>query len=110
MSQHSTAAEALEPTKPQDPERLPMKKVITLGWVLPGYAADPTPPVLESVEVTERIGELVPEDALFQDSSGQPVQLKQWLHRGQPLLLSLNYYRCPMLCSLVLRGMVNGLR
>ena len=89
--------------------RLPII-LITLVWAFPGYAAEPTPPVLESVEVTERIGELVPEDALFQDSSGQPVQLKQLLHRGQPLLLSLNYYRCPMLCSLVLRGMVNGLR
>jgi hypothetical protein len=33
MSQHSTAAEALEPTKPQDPERLPMKKVIAVALV-----------------------------------------------------------------------------
>lgn len=84
--------------------------LITFVWVLPGYAADPIPPALESVQVTERIGELVPEDGIFQDSSGLPVQLKQWLHRGQPLLLSLNYYRCPMLCSLILSGMVNGLK
>lgn len=84
--------------------------LVAVAWLAPGYAADPTPPVLESVQVTERTGELVPEDAVFQDSSGAPVRLKQWLHRGQPLLLSLNYYRCPMLCSLVLSGMVNGLK
>lgn len=89
--------------------RLPLILITSL-WVLPGYAADPTPPVLELVQVTERIGELVPEDAVFRDSTGTPVQLKQLLHRGQPLLLSLNYYRCPMLCSLVLSGMVNGLK
>jgi protein SCO1/2 len=83
---------------------------IALWCGLPGYAADPAPPALEAVQVTERIGELVPEDASFQDSTSTPVQLKRLLHRGQPLLLSLNYYRCPMLCSLVLSGMVNGLK
>ena len=83
---------------------------IALWWGLPGYAAEPAPPALEAVQVTERVGELVPEDPSFQDSSGLAVQLKQFLHRGQPLLLSLNYYRCPMLCSLVLSGVVNGLK
>ncbi len=33
MSQHSTTAEALEPTKPQDPERLPTKKMIAVALV-----------------------------------------------------------------------------
>lgn len=31
MNQHSTAAESFEPTKPPDPDRMPMKKVIAVA-------------------------------------------------------------------------------
>jgi hypothetical protein len=33
MTQHSTTAEAIEPTKAQDPDRLPTKKVIAVALV-----------------------------------------------------------------------------
>ena len=31
-------------------------------------------------------------------------------HGGRPVILTLNYYRCPMLCTLVLNGLVDGLQ
>src|SRR5690606_21414972 len=30
--------------------------------------------------------------------------------KGKPVLLSFAYYRCPMLCNMVLSGMIGGLR
>ncbi len=43
----------------------------------------------------------------FQDESGKPVQLDQYFGR-KPVLLVLGYYECPMLCTLVLNGMVES--
>ena len=84
--------------------------IVAFGAAAPIDSGDPTPPVLESVEVTERLGEQVPEDLVFQDSSGAPASLNDQLHRARPVILSLNYYRCPMLCSLMLSGMAKALR
>lgn len=83
--------------------------IAALAAAAPADRGDP-PPVLESVEVTERLGELVPEDLVFQDSSGASVRLKDQLHRARPVVLSLNYYGCPMLCGLMLSGMSKALR
>jgi protein SCO1 len=41
----------------------------------------------------------------FQDEEGKPVQLGQYFAE-KPVLLVLGYYECPMLCTLVLNGMV----
>jgi protein SCO1 len=43
----------------------------------------------------------------FQDEDGKPVRLGQYFGR-KPVLLVLGYYECPMLCTLVLNGMVES--
>jgi protein SCO1/2 len=44
----------------------------------------------------------------FRDESGAPITLAQ-VAAGHPVLLVPSYYRCPMLCSYVLTGLVQGL-
>ena len=44
----------------------------------------------------------------FVDESGRPVQLGKYFH-GKPVILVMAYYRCPMLCTLVLNGLVQGM-
>jgi protein SCO1/2 len=44
----------------------------------------------------------------FRDESGKTITLAQ-AAAGHPLLLVPSYYRCPMLCSYVLTGLVQGL-
>ena len=46
----------------------------------------------------------------FVDSEGRPFQLADVLHQGKPVILTLVYYRCPALCSLVLSGLTRSLR
>ena len=43
----------------------------------------------------------------FRDEAGKPVQLSRYFD-GKPVVLVLGYYECPMLCTLVLNGMVES--
>jgi protein SCO1/2 len=68
-----------------------------------------TPPALNAVDVDEQLGRTIPGDLAFTDDRGQPVRLRDYLGGSQPVLLTLVYYRCPMLCDLVLQNLVKGL-
>lgn len=47
--------------------------------------------------LSERLGQHVPLDISLRDDAGQPVPLRQLL--GKPTFLSLNYFRCPGVCT-----------
>ena len=63
----------------------------------------------ESVDVIERLGEPVPADLRFYDAFHNDVALKEFLDGKRPVVVSLVYFECPMLCSLVMKGLVKGL-
>jgi protein SCO1/2 len=71
-----------------------------------------TPKDLASVVgLDQRLGELVPLDTQWRNERGETVSLGQLVH-DKPVILTLVYYRCPMLCTQVLNGvlkMSNGL-
>ncbi|MGC4123212.1 MAG: SCO family protein [Myxococcales bacterium] len=68
------------------------------------------PRILEGVGITERLGERVPEDAVLTAPDGRTARLGELLHRGKPVVLTLVYYDCPMLCGLLLGGLTDALR
>jgi len=53
----------------------------------------------------EKIGESIPLDLRFLDEHGQTVSLKQLFDK--PVLFCLVYYRCPGLCSPLLKGVAD---
>jgi protein SCO1/2 len=61
-----------------------------------------------AVDVVERLGERVSGDLAFVDSNGKDVRLKDYL-RGRPVVVALVYYRCPVLCGLLLNGLARAL-
>ncbi len=63
---------------------------------------------LQDIDVIEHLGETVPSGLTFSDAAGQPVSLDGLFHQGKPLLVTLGYHRCPMLCGLVLDGLVKA--
>ena len=67
-------------------------------------AADPQDAVLREIGVDEKPGAQVPLDLPFTDASGKAVRLGDYLRDG-PVILTLNYYTCPMLCPLTFRGL-----
>ncbi|HXM48906.1 MAG TPA: SCO family protein [Pyrinomonadaceae bacterium] len=74
-----------------------------------GQASNGLPKVLKSVGIDQRLNEQIPLDAVFKDEQGREVRLGQLFH-GKPVVLSLVYYQCPMLCNQVLNGMMGAFR
>lgn len=73
--------------------------------------ATPTPPpnVVMDVGIDQRLNEQIPLDLTFRDETGKSVTLAEYFH-SKPVIISLVYYRCPMLCTQVLNGMVETFR
>ncbi len=67
-----------------------------------------TPEVLKKVGIEQRLGEQVPLDAMFRDETGRTVRLAEYFSKGRPVVISLVYYECPMLCNQILNGMVGS--
>lgn len=69
-----------------------------------------TPAELQQVGVVEHLETEIPLELDFVDSSGREVRLGDYVDGQRPVLLTLNYYKCPMLCTLQLNGLVEGLK
>ena len=62
-------------------------------------------PELSKIDVEEHLGEKVPLDLIFTASTGDSMPLGSFFVPGRPVLLTLAYYECPMLCTFVLNGL-----
>jgi protein SCO1/2 len=71
--------------------------------------ADEKLDALEGVGITEHLDAQLPLDVTFKDEAGYDVVLGQYFNNEKPIIITLNYYRCPMLCSLTLNGLTAGL-
>ncbi len=68
------------------------------------------PPVLQKVGIDQKLSAQVPLDVPFQNAQGETVTLRQYLDGGnRPVVLSLVYYNCPMLCPRGLDALSNSL-
>ena len=67
------------------------------------------PPGLRGVDFEQRLGADLPLDAVFTNADGRSHRLGEYFG-SKPVLLALVYYDCPMLCNLVLNGVVSSLR
>lgn len=72
--------------------------------------AGPLPPELEGIEIVEKLNTQIPLDTEFMNESGEPVKLRDYFDGQRPVLLTLNYFGCPMLCGLQLTGMLEALK
>ena len=74
-----------------------------------GPVAAGLPKALKNVGIDQKLNETIPLDAVFRDEQGREVSLGTFF-KGKPVVLSLVYYSCPMLCTQVLNGMMGSLR
>ncbi|MFC1555871.1 SCO family protein [candidate division KSB1 bacterium] len=68
------------------------------------------PVEMQGVTIEDRLGEKIPLDLTFTDQDGKEVILADYFNNGKPVIVTLVYYNCPMLCTLVLNGMVDAMR
>lgn len=71
---------------------------------------DGRPAALTKVGIDQRLDNQVPLDLEFTDETGATVTIGSYLKKGKPLVLSLAYYGCPMLCTQVLNGVASSLK
>jgi protein SCO1/2 len=68
-----------------------------------------TDATLSSIQFDQKINQQLSLDLRFRDEDGKNVRLGNYFGK-RPVILNLGYYGCPMLCSLVLNGMVESLQ
>ncbi len=79
-------------------------------WAVEGTAknAATIPGPLADIGIDQRLGESLPLGLTFRDEMGRTVRLGDYFGE-RPVVLSLVYYECPMLCTLVLNGLTGAL-
>jgi len=65
--------------------------------------------VQEQVKFEQRLNQPLPLDARFKDEGGRDVALGDYFGK-RPVIVALVYYECPMLCNLVLNGLLKSIR
>ena len=70
---------------------------------------DTSPQILKEITIDQRLNAQLLFDLQFKDEAGNIVTLRQYFGK-KPVVLSFAYYECPMLCTLVLNGLVAALR
>lgn len=66
-------------------------------------------PQFNGIGIQQNLDRQIPLDLVFRDETGATVPLRAYFGQ-KPVLLAPVYFRCPMLCSQVLSGVVAGLR
>ncbi len=64
---------------------------------------------LLNIKFDQKTGTQIPAGLVFHDETGQSVTLNNYFG-NKPTILILGYYGCPMLCTLVLNGVMENLR
>lgn len=67
------------------------------------------PKKFKNVGIHEKLGHMVPLDIQIINSKGQTVTLKDALgNDDKPVILDLAYYNCPMLCPMIMHGLLKS--
>jgi protein SCO1/2 len=77
----------------------------------PYTPSEPTglPKALENVGIDQKLDQQLPLNLVFRNEQDQEVKLGEYFGK-KPVVISLVYYDCPMLCNQVLNGMISAFR
>lgn len=75
-----------------------------------GQRKDATPKRLQGVDVVEHLERALPGTLGFSDDQGRSVVLGDYFRGDLPVVVTMNYSDCPMLCSMQLNALVDGLK
>ncbi len=82
---------------------------MTHDLLQPGAGSKLQGPDMSNIGIDQKLNAQVPLNLTFADESGKPVTLQNYFH-GEPVVLSLVYYHCAMLCPEVLNGITDSLK
>lgn len=73
-------------------------------------AATEVPEELQGIRIEERLDLQLPLDLEFVNEAGQPVTLGSYFDGKRPVILTLVYFGCPMLCGLVSNAQMQAMK
>lgn len=65
--------------------------------------------LIDKIGIDQRLNEQIPPDIYLRDEAGREVQLGEYFKTDKPIILSLVYFECPMLCTMILNGLTNSI-
>lgn len=69
------------------------------------------PQELNGVGIVEKLGTQIPLNEFhFRNENGEVVALSSFFEKHKPVIFVFSYYKCPHLCSLVINGLVAGMK
>jgi protein SCO1/2 len=74
-----------------------------------GEFTEDLPEELVGVDIVEHLDETLPLDLVFTDEDGERIKLGDIIDGERPTILQIGYFKCPMLCNLVLNEAMDGL-
>jgi protein SCO1 len=78
------------------------------GLQKPGTPADQQPLLMKKISIEQKLNTQLPLDLEFRDETGRTVQLGDYFGQ-KPVILSLVYYQCQILCPEEIDGLVGAL-
>ena len=72
------------------------------------FAQSYTRDLQNSIGIDQRLGDQIPPDLIFTDEMGNAVRLGDYFG-AKPIVLTLVYYDCPMLCNQVLTSLLRAM-
>lgn len=73
-----------------------------------GDVSDQPPQILDKVKITQKLNTQIPLDGEFRDETGRTVRLGDYFGK-RPVVMSLVYYQCKILCPEEIDGLVSAL-
>lgn len=78
------------------------------GFQKPGTPADQQPLILKKIDIQQKLNTQLPLNLEFRDEAGKAVHLGDYFGK-RPVILSLVYYQCKILCPEEIDGLVGAL-
>ncbi|MBS1961583.1 MAG: SCO family protein [Bdellovibrionales bacterium] len=67
-------------------------------------------PDMSGVGITDKLGGSIDLGLKFTDETGKSVRLGDFFAAKRPVIISMAYYQCPMLCGVILNALVDGMK
>src|SRR5271170_1795102 len=85
-----------------------LAQVSSYGDKQMGEVSDHPPTILNKVTITQKLNAQIPVDGEFRDETGKAVRLGDYFGK-RPVVLSLVYYQCKIVCPEEIDGLVSAL-
>lgn len=84
--------------------------LLSLPLIEAQVAQSEPPSELRDIDPVEKLGDILPLDLQILQSDSTQISLASIFDRGLPVIINPVYYECPMLCSLVMNGLLKGVQ